>query len=225
MNFYHLTNVSSIFIDSPILFNSYNDLNSFFNLNLIVYRPQDALGAFLNDIVVDYVYTFVVGDLLSDGSVSLDTVTVRQSDLYSVSSDYTYIPLFNSNVLTENVIADFKNFSGLMNNKFCYLTSAGINLVGVFSKYWCFTPINRGGNLLLSDYTRIVNERFRSIYQAESYEEHIVFEDLSWTDWLVNSVSGFLDFQIVPGLSFAGMLGLLVGMSLFIVFLKVFAGG
>lgn len=53
----------------------------------------------------------------------------------------------------------------------------------------------------------------------------ISFDDLSWTDWLVNGISGFINFEIVPGLSFGGLIGILVTFSVVLIFLKIFAGG
>lgn len=53
----------------------------------------------------------------------------------------------------------------------------------------------------------------------------ISFDNLSWTDWLVNGISGFINFEIVPGLSFGGILGILITFSVVMIFLKLFAGG
>lgn len=55
------------------------------------------------------------------------------------------------------------------------------------------------------------------------YDE-ISFEDIDLTSWLTNAVGGFLSFEIVPGISFAGILAVLVSSSLLIAFLKFFAG-
>ncbi len=226
-----ISNVSTLTLDNPILFTNFSDLDNNYNFNFGVYNPQDALGYRFDSFVVDYEYIFVNAIVDSTtGDTVFNDVVVRSSVQFTTSftgSDYlAVVPFFNDTILTDNLIADNKNFVGQMfGESYCYLKSATVNFIGVFSNYYYFNPVFNGANKTLADYNRTQFQRSESIYVAESYEEHIVFEDLSWTDWLVNSVSGFLDFQIVPGLSFAGMLGLLVGMSLFIVFLKVFAGG
>lgn len=48
---------------------------------------------------------------------------------------------------------------------------------------------------------------------------------ISWTSWLKNAVAGFLDFELMPGLSLAGILGILLGIPMLLWFLKLFAGG
>lgn len=51
------------------------------------------------------------------------------------------------------------------------------------------------------------------------------YDQLDWTLWLSNAVKGFLSFELVPGLSLAGIFGILLGIPLLIWFLRMFAGG
>lgn len=55
--------------------------------------------------------------------------------------------------------------------------------------------------------------------------EVIEFEDVSYVDWIVNSVKSFVDFEIFPNFSVGNILGILISMSLAIWILKVFMGG
>lgn len=49
--------------------------------------------------------------------------------------------------------------------------------------------------------------------------------DADYSSWLSTAVGGFLDFQIFPGFSLAGALGVVIGLGIFVYLLKVFAGG
>ena len=229
-----LTNIDNLSIDSPILFSSWSDLDSFFNIHLGVLNPSDINGNVQQSFLVDYSYTFVTGYLENDDFyTSLETVRGSLSFSY-IGYGYVDVPLFNRSVLSDTVIAQYSNFIGGSSDStsFCYLNSAELSFATTFSTDYYIEPSLNSGNRFLSSYMDVLDSRFRSIYEASEYTETIVqvtevtsFDDISWTDWIVNSVGAFLDFEIIPGLSFAGMLGLLVGMSLFIVFLKIFAGG
>lgn len=79
---------------------------------------------------------------------------------------------------------------------------------------------NFNGALTLSTINRSAVNSITNLYTPV-----VSLDNLSWSDWLVNSVGGFMNFQIAPNLSLSDLLALLVGMSLFMVFLRVFAGG
>ena len=229
-----LASFDSVSLDSPILFSSWTDLDSTFNIHLGISNPCDINGDIKRSFQVVYSYTFVIGYLDGDDFLtSLETVNSTVSFSF-LGAGYVDIPLFNRSVITDTVIAQYSSFVGGASDStpFCYLNSAKMDLLTTFSNAYYIEPSVNTGNRLLSSYLDILDSRFRSIYEASEYVENIVevtevtsFDDISWTDWLINAVGGFLDFEIVPGLSFAGMLGLLIGMSLFIIFLKVFAGG
>lgn len=227
LNFSDPTCLDLVRIDSPILFKDSDDLTQHFNFYLGLLDPVNSLLDPIDTFVVSYWYTFCVFEFL-DGEQVINTYTVRDSIEINMTYGWYYVPLFNYEVLTPDVLTSYCSFSTSSDNsgeKYCYLQDAGFRLLGAFSESYFFQSISSSANDQLLSYKRMLNDRFRLIYQAESYEENIIFENLSWTDWVVNSVGAFLDFQIIPGLSFAGMLGLLVGMSLFVVFLKIFAGG
>lgn len=44
----------------------------------------------------------------------------------------------------------------------------------------------------------------------------------SVSDFLIESASGFLDAEIVPGISFGGLLSFIIGLALFVIFIKAF---
>lgn len=58
-----------------------------------------------------------------------------------------------------------------------------------------------------------------------SVTTYIDFEDISYTDWLVNSVGGFMGFEIIPGFTLGGILAAIIALLLLRSFLKIFAGG
>jgi hypothetical protein len=49
--------------------------------------------------------------------------------------------------------------------------------------------------------------------------------NVNYTGWLGTAVGGFLDFELFPGFSLGGLLGILIGFSFVMLFLKFFAGG
>ena len=73
------------------------------------------------------------------------------------------------------------------------------------------------------------NERIVSLipYQAKVTEPGDLlngdFESVDWTGWLTSAVGGFLDFEVIPGLSFEVILAGLFGVGLLIVVLEFFA--
>lgn len=59
----------------------------------------------------------------------------------------------------------------------------------------------------------------------KSVTTYIDFEDISYTDWLVNSVGGFMGFEIIPGFTLGGVMAAIIALLLLRAFLKIFAGG
>lgn len=49
--------------------------------------------------------------------------------------------------------------------------------------------------------------------------------EVDFTGWIATATSGFLNFELLPNFSIGGVLAILVGFSLVILFLKIFAGG
>lgn len=95
-------------------------------------------------------------------------------------------------------------------------------------------PANYANELYVADnrsyigsYNAFINRIGVSFYDSirDRSIPLVSFDGIDWTSWLVNAVGGFMNFEIVPNLTISGIVALLVGMSLFMVFLKVFAGG
>lgn len=90
-------------------------------------------------------------------------------------------------------------------------------------------PLYDTSGAIISDASAIASQnRYWSFPNAISYArnlEAISFDSLSWTDWVANGVGGFINFEIIPGLSFGGILGILITFSVVLIFLKLFAGG
>lgn len=66
------------------------------------------------------------------------------------------------------------------------------------------------------DFNRYIT-KFRGIGNIDN--------NVDFTGWIANATSGFLNFELMPNFSIGGVLAILVGFSLVILFLKIFAGG
>lgn len=223
-------------LDGGLIFIDRDELNTNYDCDIGVYSPKSHDGDLVTSVRVRYSYTFVTAS--SEDPFSLTSETVSGNVIYDTSGGFFKFDFFNNTVLSNSVIESYRQFVGTDGVSYAYLQSAravlddGSQAHDIYATDYFFDPSNDSALEYDVDYVYRLNARYRSIYDAETFNdvtvnvtENVNFDDLSWTDWLVNAVGGFLDFQIVPGLSFAGMLGLLVGMSLFVVFLKVFAGG
>lgn len=223
-------------LDGGLIFIDRDELNTNFDCDIGVYSPELIDGTPVSSVRVRYSYEFVTAS--SDDPFSLTTEYVTGNVIYDSSGGFFKFDLFNNTVLSNSVVERYRQFVGKDGVSYAYLQSAsarldnGTQFQNVYATDYFFDPSDDSALEYNLDYVDRLNARYRSIYDAETFNdvtvnvtENVNFDDLSWTDWLVNAVGGFLDFQIVPGLSFAGMLGLLIGMSLFVVFLKVFAGG
>lgn len=64
-------------------------------------------------------------------------------------------------------------------------------------------------------------------YFGDNPIEHYFVEglgDVSFTDWLETAVGGFLDFEFVPGVSFGGLVLVLLGVGLLMLLIRIFKG-
>lgn len=68
----------------------------------------------------------------------------------------------------------------------------------------------------------VQEERGLSVHNYLSEQRNI---NVDFTSWIVTATSAFMDFQLIPGISIGIMLAFCVSIGLFILFLKVFAGG
>lgn len=50
-------------------------------------------------------------------------------------------------------------------------------------------------------------------------------ESIDFTSWMVNSISGFFNFQFMPGITIGGLFAFVVSIGIFVAFLRYFAGG
>lgn len=71
-------------------------------------------------------------------------------------------------------------------------------------------------NLAYPDFTRYIS-KFRGVGNIDV--------NADFTGWIATATSGFLNFELFPNFSIGGVLAILVGFSLVILFLKIFAGG
>lgn len=224
---------SSIDLSYPVFFDSVSD--SSVNFNFGFYATP---GNSISYILANYVYTFCVPVFEPGSEADSDDFIIDRRYIFSSidkrveANGYYNFSLFGG--LSDSQLADQYVFHSDVYGDVAWLDDVYISFTGYFSDgspidFWTnsiyFEPY---GNSLVQTYDTFVDiqsDMLRSIVDPDYLITQYDFEDISWTDWLVNSVSSFMNFEIVPNLSFAGMLALLVGMSLFMVFLKVFAGG
>lgn len=211
----------SFSLDSPIVFSSVTDLNTFYNFNIGLTNISSFTGSSISSFVLSCTYIFAAYDP-SSSSTSIYPVNVDISVPYSSSHSFKF---FHPNVFNSSFLSGVDTFvSSVDSVPYYVLLSASVSPLGV-----CIGDFdigeNRSSPQRYIDFQTLNASRLAGIFHSVSINDNLIFTDISWTDWLVTAVSGFMDFEIVPGLSFAGMLGLIVGMTVFIAFLKVFAGG
>lgn len=219
---------SSVAIDRPIFFTDYNDLASNFNFTLGLNSPKDRLGYSLSSLEVIYNYYFLYATPTSDGSflvrsrVVSDTVTVP----VNTSSNYAYVSFYSPYILTSSLLSELSTFvSSINSTKYCWLEKATLTVPSAFVSQSYIEPLYVSASRSLSSYESSLDAITLSVYRAQTVSPVILFSNLDWTSWLTSSVGAFMNFEIVPGLSISGIFALLIGMSLFMIFLKVFAGG
>ncbi len=140
---------------------------------------------------------------------------------YSVNGDAFIARAFVPTIVRDDINSLISEL-GLENSAIVSSVRGIIDDTGLppFYSEQLFIIDNINGALTLATINRSAVNSISSLYTPT-----VSFDSLSWTDWLVNSVGGFMNFQIAPKLYLSDLLALLVGMSLFMVFLRIFAGG
>lgn len=84
-------------------------------------------------------------------------------------------------------------------------------------------------NIILTENLRVEIPNFLYTYTlAENYGGVKVLnplEEVSFVDWLINAIGGFMDFEIAPGMSLSNILMFILMIAIVLIFLKLFAGG
>ena len=122
----------------------------------------------------------------------------------------------------------FDNFLDYLNigsnneaNRTGFLTLSDIYLTFDFNYEQVGPPVQ------LHYYSRAVDSftypAIIDIYSNKIYSTPIT--EIRVSDFIVTAVSGFLDFYIMPGLTFGSILAIMIAIPLVIAFLKYFAGG
>lgn len=228
LTFPSAVNFHAVETDRAIFFTDFNDLASNYNFTLGLNSPKDRFGYSLSSLEVIYNYYFLyalpgIGDLYYIRSrVVSGTVTIP----VNTSSNYAYIPLFDSSILTSSLLIELSTFVGSVDStKYCWLEKATLTVPSAFVSQSYIEPFYVSASRSLSSYESSLDAITLSVYRAQAVSPVISFSNLDWTSWLTSSVGAFMNFEIVPGLSISGIFALLIGMSLFMIFLKVFAGG
>lgn len=89
----------------------------------------------------------------------------------------------------------------------------------------------QSGNYLyfddLVDRIEFLRDIYGDVQYQSGYESGVADGQNTWAslgDFLTTTVGAFVDFEIVEGISIGGIISVFVGLSLVLVFLKMFAG-
>lgn len=104
----------------------------------------------------------------------------------------------------------------------CWVMSINIGFDNVATEAVIYDPFPANQAKLYQDYLLYGREHELRILNGNAILD---IEDVDVTSWLTNSVKSFMDFEVIPGLSFAGILAILLGIPLLVWFLRLFAGG
>lgn len=102
-----------------------------------------------------------------------------------------------------------------------YLTLSDVYLV------FNFDYVQSGPPIQLHYYSRALNS-FEKPAIIDVYSSKIYYNplpEIRVSDFITTAVSGFLDFSIIPGLSFGSILAIMISIPIVIAFLKYFVGG
>lgn len=236
LDFPRFTHVAQISSYQPIFVSSMQDIDQWFNCRISVYYPVGAGGSGsptdAGQMTVQHVYNILVARVGDDGLPVYETVVYRRNvDYTQPSSLYNEFFMFPSEIFGDqsfwNEYASFSSDDGV---RYAWIMSSSALLFHepddnreLWTSRLIFTPWPDSDHQVFSSWIQNIRSREVDLIRAESV--NVQFDDISWTDWLVNSVGSFMNFEIVPNLTISGIVALLVGMSLFMVFLKVFAGG
>lgn len=130
------------------------------------------------------------------------------TDYYSVSNDYSTL-----------IIAPllFDTIRDITNATYVGVSNLSISVTALddcsYIKYY---------SLLLAPQAFDNYEQFIIYYTNINYQENL--NDFNLGDFLVDSVGGFMNFSIIPGVSIGGLVAIFLSMSLIFVFLRYFAG-
>ena len=237
LNFPRYTHVAQITSYQPIFVSSMADIDQWFNSRISVYYPTGAFGSGdptdHGKMSVEHVYNILVVRVGDDGSPVYETVVYRRYVDYSLTGEtlYSEFFMFPSEIFNDqsfwNEYASFSSEDGV---RYAWIMSSSALLFHesdsndeLWTTRLIFTPWPDSDHQLLSSWLQ--NVRSREVDLIRTDRLNVQFDDISWTDWLVSSVGAFMDFPIVPNFTIGGLMALLIGMSLFMIFLKVFAGG
>lgn len=80
---------------------------------------------------------------------------------------------------------------------------------------------------LTSTFDRNVNENNIANFYNENGVKETIYEtvEVDFTSWIVNAVTSFTTFEIYPGITIGGIVGIFVAIAIVLALLKYFAGG
>lgn len=232
LDFYRSSHVGQISSYQPIFVNSMSDIDNHFNVRFSLYNPtvQGNTSVGSNKLTVRHVYNILVADIGGDGLPVYRTVEFRRDVVYSKVGGFVEFFLFPSAIFADpsfwNQYASFEKdgsrYAWLMSSTALIFNEDDSDREAWTTKI-IFTPWAPADNQVYSNWLSDVRNREVDLIRTEYV--NVNFDDISWTDWLVSSVGSFMNFHIVPNFTIGGLMALLIGMSLFMIFLKVFAGG
>ena len=203
-----------------------NDLDSFYSLSVGDEFTQDYV------VTVQFDYCFPLEDYFSDDDVYRLSYAVCYK-VYDVHADdaepFNLMGAIRSQLVERTSRDDVPSYNS---SDFVLIRNLSVKLQ-------CPRPLDASTGILtlrstalnVSDWPDVntpshsrlpgLDDWFNSwgipVYQQAQY---VSFPSVS--DFLIESVSGFFDAQIVPGISFGGLLSFIIGLALFVIFTKAF---
>lgn len=185
---------------------------SVYNSYLSFSDPVDDSAQSLSSLRVNYLFDYAV---FLNNTVRLASQNFVVD--YPVSDNSVSVPLIPNGFVS--YLTNYLTFEDSSGDEFVFITGYNVS----FDDFQVHSFDISGVSSDVYTFDRGLQSDVFSFVSTGSLRPS--FDDISWTSWLVNSVGAFMNFEIVPNLSISGIFALLLGMSLFMVFLKIFAGG
>ena len=219
------------------LYTDYNNILYFYAPEIVI--PNDYID-FLNVFNFSYFYIESYGGMYNfKNFISNATLTFTltyynyESKTLNYEDYFLHVDTDQYFITEDNTVywAPFNNFLdfidyGVINE---WIDSTGyITLSDVYLKFdFNINDLRIGPPVLLTYKSFLVNS-FEKPAIIDIYSNKIYYNplpEIRVSDFITTAVSGFLDFSIIPGLSFGSILAIMLAIPIVIAFLKYFVGG
>lgn len=133
----------------------------------------------------------------------------------SYTGAINYIDLFISNISEHTITQN-------------YIDLIYIDKFTIFIN--CYSELHDGEITISLDNDYTTTDKQHTIFNAynnylDQFLEDVIIPDFQLSNFLITSVSGFMDFEIAPNVSLGGVLGIILAFGLVFFVIKYFAGG